>query len=100
MDPLLRRCTMFEKRLQAFSYAVGMTFIILAALNLINFIIYSMMVGKALDFWPFTIVTPAEMIDYMLNIKLMGVFIGAVFLVSYFWGKRLKKVEESGARGS
>ncbi|MEE9554070.1 MAG: hypothetical protein V3W18_07195 [candidate division Zixibacteria bacterium] len=84
---------MFEKRLRAFSYAVGMTFIVIALLNLFNFIVYSMMIECVLDFWPFTILTPAEMIEYMLEIKLMGVFIGAVFLVSYFWGKRLSKTQ-------
>ena len=83
---------MFEKRLEAFSYATGMTFIAIALLNLINFIVYSMMVAKVLDFWPFTIVEPAEMIRYMLNVKLMGVFIGAVFLISYLWRKRLCKI--------
>ena len=82
---------MFEKRLQAFSYAVGMTFIIIALLKVINFIVYSMMAGNVLNFWPFTILTPADMIGYMLNIKLLGVFIGSMFLISYFWRKRLKK---------
>ncbi len=84
---------MFEKRLQAFSYAVGMTFIAIALLNVINFIVYSMMVENVLDFWPFTILAPGEMIGYMLNIKLLGVFFGAVFLVGHFWGKRLSKTE-------
>lgn len=82
---------MFEKRLQAFSYAVGMTFIAIALLNVINFIVYSMMVENVLDFWSFTILAPGEMIGYMLNIKLLGVFFGAVFLVGYFWRKRLRK---------
>ena len=82
---------MFEKRLEAFSYAVGMTFIFIALLNLINFIVYSMMVENVLNFWPFTIISAEDMIEYMLEIKLMGVFFGAVFLVSYFWRKRLAK---------
>ena len=83
---------MFEKRLRAFSYAVGMTFIALAALNVINFIVYSLMDAGALDFWPFTIVSTQEMMRYMLNLKLMGVFFGAVFLVSYIWGRRLRRI--------
>ena len=83
---------MFEKRLQAFSYAVGMTFIILALLNLINFIVYSLMIECVLDFWPFSIVAPGEMIGYMLNVKLMGVFFGAVFLVSHLWLRKLKRI--------
>ncbi len=82
---------MFETRLMAFSYAVGMTFLAIAAVNLINFIVYTLMAGNVLDFWPFTIVTPGEMIGYMLNVKLMGVFFGAVYLVSYIWGRRLRK---------
>jgi hypothetical protein len=28
----------------------------------------------------------------MLNLKLMGVFFGAVFLVSYLWLKKLRKL--------
>jgi hypothetical protein len=83
---------MFEKRLQAFSYAVGMTFIVLAALNVINLIVYSLMDTGALNFWPFTLVTAQEMMGYMLNVKLMGVFFGAVFLVSYIWGRRLRRI--------
>jgi hypothetical protein len=83
---------MFEKRLQAFSYAVGMTFIILAVLNVINLIVYSLMAAMVLDFWPFTIVSTQDMIGYMLNVKLMGVLFGAVFLVSYIWGRRLKRI--------
>ncbi len=83
---------MFEKRLQAFSYAVGITFIVLAVLNVINLIVYSLMADMALDFWPFTLVTAQEMMRYMLNLKLMGVFFGAVFLVSYIWGRRLRRI--------
>lgn len=82
---------MFETRLKAFSYAVGITFLAIAALNLINLIVYTMMAGDLLDFWPLNIFTPAHMIGYMLNVKLLGVFFGAVFLVGYIWGRRLKK---------
>lgn len=83
---------MFEKRLQAFSYAVGMTFIVLAVLNIINLIVYSLMDARVLDFRPFTIVSTQELMGYMLNVKLMGVFFGAVFVVSYIWGRRLRKI--------
>jgi hypothetical protein len=92
MKPQIGRCAMFEKRLQAFSYAVGMTFIVLAVLNVINLIVYSLIDAEALNFWPFTLVTAREMMAYMLNVKLMGVFFGAVFLVSYIWGRRLKRI--------
>jgi hypothetical protein len=84
---------MFEKRLQAFSYAAGMTFIILAILNIINLIVYSMMAGNVLNFWPFTLVPLQDMMEYMLDVKLLGVFVGAVFLTSYIWRKRLEKLQ-------
>lgn len=83
---------MFEKRLAGFRYAVGMTFLLIALLNLINFVVYSLMDSRVLDFWPFTTVTPEEMIGYMLNVKLLGVLFGAVFLVCYFWEKRVRKL--------
>jgi hypothetical protein len=92
VKPQIGRCAMFEKKLQAFSYAVGITFIVLAILNVINLIVYSMMDARVLDFWPFTIVSAREMMGYMLNVKLLGVFFGAVFLVSYIWGRRLRKI--------
>jgi len=83
---------MFEKRLHAFRYAAGITFLFIALLNLINLVYYSLMEAGALDFWPFTTVTPTEMVSYMLDIKLMDVFFGAVFLVCYFWEKKLRKL--------
>ena len=84
---------MFEKRLQAFSYAVGITFLILFLLNLFTFAVYSLMLkGVLAGVWPFRTVEIADMARYLLNLKLMGIFFGAVFLVSYFWLKRLSKL--------
>ena len=83
---------MFEKRLQAFSYAVGITFLILFLLTLFTFAVYSLMLkGVLAGVWPFCTVKIADMAGYLLNLKLMGVFFGAVFLVSYFWARRLTK---------
>ena len=83
---------MFEKRLQAFSYAVGVTFLILVLLTLITFVVYSLMLRGVLGgIWPFCTVKVADMARYMLNLKLMGVFFGAVFLVCYFWLKGLRR---------
>ncbi len=84
---------MFEKRLQAFSYAVGITFLILFLLNLFNFAFYSVMFkGVFAGVWPFCLVEIGDMARYMLNLKLLGVFFGAVFLVSYLWLKKLRKL--------
>jgi len=83
---------MFEKRLHAFRYAVGITFLFIALLNVINFIVYSLMSCGTLYFWPFTAIAAGDMIEYMLNIKLMGVIFGAIFLVCYFWEKKLDKM--------
>ena len=84
---------MFEKRLQAFSHAVGITFLILFLLNLFNFAFYSVMFeGVFAGVWPFCLVEIRDMARYMLNLKLMGIFFGAVFLVCHFWSKGLKKI--------
>ena len=84
---------MFEKRLQAFSYAVGITFLILFLLNLFTFAVYSLMFeGVFAGIWPFCLVEIGDMARYVLNLKLMGVFLGAVFLVSYFWLKKIRKL--------
>jgi uncharacterized membrane protein YkgB len=88
-----REAKMFEKRLQAFSYAVGTTFLILVLLILLTFTVYSLMLRGVLGgIWPFCTVKVADMARYLLNLKLMGVFFGAVFLVCYFWLKGLKKL--------
>ena len=84
---------MFEKRLHAFSYGVGITFLILFLLNLFNFAFYSLMhEGVFAGVWPFCLVEIGDMARYMLNLKLMSVFVGTVFLVSYFWLKKLRKI--------
>lgn len=84
---------MFEKKLQAFSHAVGITFLILFLLNLFNFAFYSLMFeGVFACVWPFYLVEIGDMARYMLNLKLMGVFVGTVFLVSYFWLRKLRKI--------
>jgi hypothetical protein len=84
---------MFEKRLQAFTYAVGITFIILAALTVVTYIWYLLLVGGAFRNIPaFGAMPAAEVADYLLNLKLFAVIVGAVFIICSIWRRKLKSL--------
>ncbi len=83
---------MFEKRLQAFTYAVGITFIILATLTGVTYIWFLLLLGGAFRNIPaFGGMPAAELAGYLLNLKLLAVFVGAVFVTCSLWHRRLKR---------
>lgn len=82
---------MFEKRLQAFTYAVGITFIILAAITALTYIWFLLLQGGAFRNIPALGGVPApEMAEYLLDLKLFAVVLGAIFLICSIWRRKLK----------
>jgi len=83
---------MFEKRLQSFTYAVGITFIILAVLTGVTYIWFLLLLGGAFSNIPaFGGMPVVELAEYLLDLKLLAVFIGAVFVTCSLWHRKLKK---------
>ncbi len=81
---------MFEKRLKSFSYAAGMTFLILILTVILTFCWYMLL--DAGYFGNITIISSIDTADiagYLLNLKLLTIFFGALFLLSYIWHKKL-----------
>jgi hypothetical protein len=82
---------MFEKRLQAFTWAVGITFIILAVITVSTYFWFLLLVGGAFRNIPFFGALPAaEMAEYMLDLKLFAIAVGTIFIICRLWGKKLK----------
>ncbi len=83
---------MFEKRLQSFTYAVGITFIILAALTMVTYIWFLLLLGGAFRNIPaFGGMPVVELAGYLLNLKLLAVLVGAVFVTCSLWHRKLKR---------
>lgn len=83
---------MFEKRLQSFTYAIGITFIILVALTIITYIWFLLLIGGAFENIPaFGEMPAAELAEYLLNLKLLAVFVGAVFVTCSLWHRKLRR---------
>jgi hypothetical protein len=84
---------MFEKRLQAFTYAVGITFIILGVITVSTYFWFLLLVGGAFRNIPaFGTVPVAEMAEYMLNLKLFAIAIGTIFVICSLWRRKLKSL--------
>ena len=82
---------MFDKRLQAFTYAVGITFIILAVITGLTYIWFLLLLGGTFSNIPAFAGVPAqEIAEYLLDLKLFAVMIGAVFITCALWRKKLK----------
>lgn len=82
---------MFEKRLQAFTYAVGITFIILAVITGATYIWFLLLLGGAFRNIPAFAGMPApEMAEYLLDLKLFAIVVGAVFIICSLWRRKLK----------
>lgn len=83
---------MFEKRLQSFTYAIGITFIILAALTGATYIWFLLLLGGAFRNIPaFGNMPVVELAGYLLNLKLLAVLIGAVYITCSLWHRKLKR---------
>jgi|GEM_PF-2334792 len=83
---------MFERRLQSFTYAVGITFVILAVLTGVTYIWFLLLLSGAFRNIPaFGGMPAAELAGYLLNLKLLAVFIGAVFVTCSLWHRKLKR---------
>ena len=81
---------MFEKRLQAFTYAAGITFIFLAAVTALTYIWFLLQSGGAFNsIFIFYAVPVDQIAEYLLDLKLLAVIVGTVFVGSYFWRKKL-----------
>ena len=82
---------MFEKRLQAFTYAVGITFIILAIITAATYIWFLLLLGGAFRNVPaFDAMPAAELAEYILDLKLFAVLIGSIFIICSLWRRKLK----------
>ena len=82
---------MFEKRLQAFTYGVGITFILLAAATVLTYVWFLLQPGGVFDKIFIFYAVPAEMIaEYLLDLKLLAVMIGTVYVACYFWRRKLE----------
>ncbi len=83
---------MFEKRLRAFSYAVGITFLILAAITTITYVWFLIhAAGLFGNIFIFDVVSGNELARYMMNLKLLAVLFGAVYITCRLWWKRLSQ---------
>lgn len=83
---------MFEERLRAFSYALGTTFLILIALTVITYIWFLIhAVGAFGNIFIFDVVPGNEIARYMMNLKLLAVIFGAVYLTCRLWWKKLRQ---------
>ena len=81
---------MFEKRLQAFTYAAGITFILLAAVTFLTYIWFLLLRGGTFDnIFIFYAVPAEEIAEYLLDLKLLAMIVGTVFVGCYFWRKKL-----------
>jgi hypothetical protein len=81
---------MFEKRLQAFAYAAGIAFIMLAAVTVLTYIWFLLQAGGTFDnIFIFYAVPVEEIANYLLNLKLLAVIVGTIFVICYFWRKKL-----------
>jgi hypothetical protein len=86
-----KETAMFEKRLQAFTWAVGITFIILAVITVTTYFWFLLLVGGAFRNIPAFGALPAtEMAEYMLDLKLFSIVIGTVFIICSLWRRKLK----------
>lgn len=84
---------MFEKRLQAFTYGVGITFLILAGITILTYIWFLLLTGGAFDKIFFFYAVPSEQIAvYLLDLKLLAVIFGSIFITCLFWRKKLAKL--------
>ena len=86
---------MFEKRLRALTYALGVTFLILIVLHIISFIWVILFSSGMFDFASFlNIVSPNVMVGYILNLKIVVVFFGTLFLICWLWSRKLREISE------
>lgn len=84
---------MFDKRLQAFTYAAGITFLFLAGVTVLTYIWFLLQTAGAFDKIFIFYAVPGEQIaDYLLDLKLLAVIFGSIFITCYFWRKKLVKL--------
>jgi hypothetical protein len=83
---------MFEKRLRAFTYAIGITFLILVALTVITYIWFLLLLNGAFDRIPaFAGMPELEIAEYLLDLKILVIIAGAIYLTCGLWLRKLKK---------
>jgi len=86
---------MFEKRLQALTHALGITFLILIVLHIISFVWVVLFSSGMFDFIPFLgVFSPNVMVGYILNLKIVIVFFGSLFLICWLWSRKLRDIVE------
>jgi len=84
---------MFEKRLQALTQALGITFLVLIVLHIISFVWVLLFTAGMLNFLPLLgIFSPEGMVDYILNLKIVIVFFGSIFLICWLWNRKLRDI--------
>lgn len=85
----------FDRRLSAFVWAIGWTFLIAICFNCLMFLWYALLAGGCLErFYIFSIFPINEAAEYFLKVKLTTAIIGLVFIASYLWRKKYRSMEK------
>ena len=84
---------MFEKRLMALTHALGITFLVLIVMHIISFAWVLLFTAGSFNFLPFLGLFSSEaMVNYILNLKLMILFFGSLYLICWLWNRKLKEI--------
>jgi hypothetical protein len=81
----------FDRRLNAFVWASGWTFLTAIGFNCLMFIWYALTASGCLErCYIFSIFPISEAAEYFLKVKLVTAIIGLVFLGSYLWRRKYR----------